>query len=90
VECWKNGQLVGGVYGVAIGGLFAGESMFHFVDNASKIALHHLVEHLRQRQFRLFDIQMVTAATQPLGARAISRQEYLQRLALAVGQDCVF
>ena len=90
VECWKNGQLVGGVYGVAIGGLFAGESMFHFVDNASKIALHHLVEHLRQRQFRLFDIQMVTAATQPLGARAISRHEYLQRLALAVGQDCVF
>ena len=90
VECWKNGQLVGGVYGVAIGGLFAGESMFHFVDNASKIALHHLVEHLRQRQFRLFDIQMVTAATQPLGGRAISRHEYLQRLATAVGQDCVF
>jgi len=90
VECWKNGQLVGGVYGVAIGGLFAGESMFHFVDNASKIALHHLVQHLRQRQFQLFDIQMVTAATQPLGARAISRHEYLQRLATAVGQDCVF
>jgi leucyl/phenylalanyl-tRNA--protein transferase len=90
VECWKNGQLVGGVYGVAIGGLFAGESMFHFVDNASKIALHHLVQHLRQRQFQLFDIQMVTAATQPLGARAISRHEYLQRLATAVARDCVF
>jgi leucyl/phenylalanyl-tRNA--protein transferase len=90
VECWKNGQLVGGVYGVAIGGLFAGESMFHFVDNASKIALHHLVQHLRQRQFRLFDIQMVTAATQPLGARAISRHEYLERLATAVVRDCVF
>jgi leucyl/phenylalanyl-tRNA--protein transferase len=90
VECWENGQLVGGVYGVAIGGLFAGESMFHFVDNASKIALHHLVQHLRQRQFPLFDIQMVTSATQPLGARAISRHEYLQRLATAVGQDCVF
>lgn len=90
VECWKNGELVGGVYGVSIGGLFAGESMFHLVDNASKIALGHLVEHLRQRQFVLFDIQMVTAATQPLGAKAISRHEYLKRLAIAVGRDCLF
>ena len=90
VECWQNSALVGGIYGVAIGGLFAGESMFHSVDNASKIALHHLVQHLRQRQFLLFDIQMVTSATQPLGARAIPRREYLQRLALAVGRKCGF
>jgi leucyl/phenylalanyl-tRNA--protein transferase len=90
VECWKNGQLVGGVYGVSLGGFFAGESMFHSVDNASKIALHHLVQHLRQRQFVLFDIQMVTTATQPLGASAISRREYLERLAAALGRPCVF
>jgi leucyl/phenylalanyl-tRNA--protein transferase len=88
VECWQGGKLVGGVYGVAIGGLFAGESMFHFVDNASKVALHHLVQHLRKRGFTLFDIQMVTAATAPLGAKAISRSDYLKRLAVAVAQDC--
>ena len=46
VECWQNGTLVGGIYGVAIGGLFAGESMFHHANNASKVALYHLVEHL--------------------------------------------
>jgi leucyl/phenylalanyl-tRNA--protein transferase len=90
VECWQDGKLVGGVYGVAIGGLFAGESMFHFVDNASKVALHHLVMHLRERRFTLFDIQMVTAATAPLGAKAISRCDYLQRLAVAVAQDGKF
>ena len=90
VECWQGGKLVGGVYGVAIGGLFAGESMFHFVDNASKVALHHLVMHLRERRFTLFDIQMVTAATVPLGAKAIPRSDYLRRLAVAVTKDCSF
>ena len=87
VECWQEGKLAGGVYGVAIGGFFAGESMFHRVTNASKVALYHLVQHLRERRFTLFDIQMVTPATAPLGAKAISRQEYLQRLAVAVAQD---
>ena len=90
VECWKNGELVGGIYGIAIGGLFAGESMFHRAANASKVALAHLVGHLRERRFTLFDIQMVTAATAPLGAQAISRSEYLKRLAIAVAQDCRF
>jgi len=90
VECWQDGKLAGGIYGVAVGGLFAGESMFHRVDNASKAALCHLVDHLRARGFVLFDIQMVTAATLPLGAREISRKEYLARLAAAVGQHCVF
>jgi leucyl/phenylalanyl-tRNA--protein transferase len=90
VECWQDGKLVGGVYGVAIGGLFAGESMFHLVDNASKVALYHLVQHLQARVFMLFDIQMVTAATEPLGARAISRSEYLHRLAVAVQRECSF
>lgn len=90
VECWANGELVGGVYGVVIGGLFAGESMFHLADNASKVALCHLVQHLRERQFLLFDIQMVTAATRPLGAQSIPRAEYLQRLAQAVARHCLF
>ncbi len=90
VECWRNGKLVGGIYGVAVGGLFAGESMFHRADNASKIALWHLVERLRERHFALFDIQMVTAATKPFGAREISRADYLARLAKAVELKCTF
>jgi leucyl/phenylalanyl-tRNA--protein transferase len=90
VECWRAGELVGGIYGVTIGGLFAGESMFHRADNASKVAIHHLVEHLRARGFLLFDVQMVTAATEPLGAQAISRRDYLQRLKIAIAQECSF
>ena len=90
VECWQGETLVGGVYGVAVGGLFAGESMFHRVDNASKVALLNLVEHLRARRFALFDLQMVTSATAPLGAKPISRSVYLERLALAVKCDCAF
>ena len=90
VECRLAGELAGGIYGVAVGGLFAGESMFHRADNASKVALYYLVEHLRQRGFRLFDLQMVTAATKPLGAKTISRSDYLQRLAVAVAQPCSF
>jgi leucyl/phenylalanyl-tRNA--protein transferase len=90
VECWKDGQLVGGIYGVATGGLFAGESMFHRESNASKVALHHLVERLRERGFALFDIQMLTPITQQLGAVAISRDEYLKRVAKAVDLPCKF
>jgi leucyl/phenylalanyl-tRNA--protein transferase len=90
IECWQAGRLVGGVYGVTVGGLFAGESMFHHADNASKVALFHLVEHLRARHFTLFDIQMVTEATLPLGAKKIPRQHYLQRLAAAITQPCMF
>src|SRR5215510_3639643 len=63
LECWQGDRLVGGIYGVAIGGFFAGESMFHRVSNASKVALFHLVEHLRSRGFSLFDIQMLTPIT---------------------------
>jgi leucyl/phenylalanyl-tRNA--protein transferase len=90
VECWQNGELVGGIYGVTVGGLFAGESMFHSVSDASKVALHHLVQHLLQREFALFDIQMVTPITRQLGAVEISREEYLKRLAGAVKLRCVF
>ena len=90
VECWLGNDLVGGVYGVSAGGLFAGESMFHRADNASKVALHHLVEHLHARGFQLFDLQTVTGATRPLGAKNIPRREYLDRLAKAVACECAF
>ena len=75
---------------MAVGGFFAGESMFHRVDNASKVALYHLVQHLRERRFELFDIQMLTPATERLGGRAISREEYLARLAAAVERRRTF
>ena len=84
VECWQNGRLAGGIYGVSIGGFFAGESMFHHANNASKVALFHLHRHLRERGFDLFDIQLLTPITQRLGAVTIPREKYLQRLAKAV------
>lgn len=90
VECWRDGELAGGVYGVSVGGLFAGESMFHRVSEASKVALHHLVSHLDERGYALFDIQMVTPITGQLGARHVSREEYLERLANAVEMECGF
>ncbi|MBM3871032.1 MAG: leucyl/phenylalanyl-tRNA--protein transferase [Verrucomicrobia bacterium] len=86
VECWQAGQLVGGVYGVTVGGLFAGESMFHRATDASKVALCHLVQRLKQGGFTLFDTQMVTTVTRQLGAVEISRTEYLRRLAEAVAR----
>ena len=85
VECWAaDGKLVGGIYGVTVGGLFAGESMFHRASNASKVALVKLVEHLRARGCRLFDIQMTTPVTRQMGAVEIPRAEYLRRLHVAL------
>ena len=90
LECWQGEQLAGGVYGVALGGFFAGESMFHRVSNASKVALFHLVEHLRRRGFELFDIQMLTPITEQLGGVTIARAVYLKRLARAVEKPASF
>lgn len=90
VECWKEGELVGGVYGVHIGGFFAGESMFHRANNASKVALHHLLVHLRERGFQLFDTQVLNETTENLGALAIPREAYLERLSRAVAVECEF
>ena len=87
---WQGKQLVGSIYGVALGGLFAGESMFHRESNASKVALFHLTQHLRERNFALFDIQMLTPITRQLGAVEISREEYLKRLTEAVKRPCAF
>jgi leucyl/phenylalanyl-tRNA--protein transferase len=81
VECWLDGRLVGGLYGVAYGGLFAGESMFHIERDASKVALVHLVELLRTDGTpRLLDVQWLTPHLASLGAIAIPRSEYLALL----------
>jgi len=89
VEIWNEDKLVGGVYGVAIRGLFAAESMFHTVTDASKVALFFLVNRLREQDFRLLDIQMVTPHTKQFGAIEISQNEYLHRLdkALALNRS---
>ena len=85
VECRdERGELVGGLYGVRIGGLFAGESMFHTANDASKVALVALVDWLRTSGGRLLDVQWPTPHLQSLGATAIPRNDYLQRLANAV------
>ena len=90
IEVWHDGRLAGGTYGVAIGGLFAGESMFFEARDASKVALVHLVHHLRQQGYSLFDIQQLTDHTASLGALEIPREEYLSRLAAAVSQPVTF
>jgi leucyl/phenylalanyl-tRNA---protein transferase len=84
VETWSNGKLAGGLYGVAIGGAFFGESMFHRERDASKIALVALVEHLRAKKFALLDTQWLTPHLQQFGAIEISREHYLRLLARAV------
>jgi leucyl/phenylalanyl-tRNA--protein transferase len=80
VETWRGGELVGGLYGVAIGRVFFGESMFSRVSDASKVALVRLVERLRQRQFALIDCQVASAHTTSLGACNIPRREFLAQL----------
>ncbi len=84
VEAWHEGQLAGGVYGVALGGFFSGESMFARVSDASKVALAYLFDHLRARRFQLFDTQVRTDHTTSLGAIEIPRREYLARLRTAL------
>ncbi len=84
VEAWKEGQLAGGLYGVAVGGAFFGESMFHCVTDASKIALVALVDHLRARKFVLLDTQWLTPHLQQFGGLEISRNHYLRLLRRAV------
>jgi leucyl/phenylalanyl-tRNA--protein transferase len=84
VECRREGVLVGGLYGVVLGGVFFGESMFSFVSDASKVALVHLVARLRLGGFRLLDTQFVTAHLTQFGATEIPRDEYKRQLAAAV------
>jgi leucyl/phenylalanyl-tRNA---protein transferase len=84
VETWKENKLAGGLYGVAVGGAFFGESMFHRVTDASKIALVALVEHLRTRKFVLLDTQWLTPHLQQFGGIQIPRSHYLRLLRRAV------
>ena len=84
VEAWDGDRLVGGLYGVALGGAFFGESMFHHATDASKVALVALVERLRARGFTLLDTQWVTSHLQQFGAVEIPRDEYLRRLDASV------
>ena len=90
MEIWRGSHLVGGLYGVTVNGLFAGESMFARERDTSKIALVHLVAHLRRQGFLLLDIQFMTEHLHRFGAVEITRQEYKQALALALKQTARF
>ncbi len=90
VECWDEDTLAGGLYGVSLRGAFFGESMFHRVTDASKVALHALVERLRARRYALLDIQWVTPHLATFGAMAIPRRRYLRLLGDALELDCTF
>lgn len=91
VECWREGQLVGGLYGVAIHGLFAGESMFHYERDASKVALVHLIERLRRGGFVLLDSQYIVGDHMlQFGTVEIPRVEYHRRLRKALGVEARF
>lgn len=90
VEAWQDDELVGGLYGVTIGGLFAGESMFHTVTDASKVCLVHLVRRLEQRGFVLHDTQFMTPHLRRFGAIEISRYDYEARLKAALEVETTF
>jgi leucyl/phenylalanyl-tRNA--protein transferase len=90
VECWSSSELVGGLYGVALRGAFFGESMFSRRRDASKVALAHLVERMKQRGFELLDTQFLTPHLARFGAKEIPRAEYLERLRRALVKSCQF
>lgn len=90
VEAWSGDRLAGGLYGVALGGAFFGESMFHRETDASKVALVALVERLRARGYALLDTQWTTAHLEQFGAVEIPRREYLRRLERALRLECRF
>lgn len=90
VEVWREGRLVGGLYGVVVGGLFAGESMFSRESSASKVALVRLVEHLVSRGFVLLDTQTSTEHLKKMGIVEIPRSAYLKRLKLALERRPTF
>ena len=90
VEVRQDGELVGGLYGVRLGGAFFGESMFHHVTNASKVALVGLVEQLRARGFVLLDTQWLTPHLRQFGTFLVPRKDYLELLQQALAMDCLF
>ena len=90
VETWQDGQLVGGLYGVSLHGAFFGESMFHRVTDASKVALAALVERLTARGYALLDVQWVTPHLRQFGAVDVPRARYLEMLGAAMTRQCTF
>jgi leucyl/phenylalanyl-tRNA--protein transferase len=90
VEVWRDGCLVGGLYGVSLHGAFFGESMFHNTSDASKVALCSLISRLNQRSYRLLDLQWRTPHLEQFGAVEIPRSTYLTILAKAMNVDCSF
>lgn len=90
LETFQGGALVGGVYGVSLGGLFAGESMFSRARDASKVALVALLAHLRQRGYALFDVQFMSPHLRQFGALEISRRAYRRRLERALERRARF
>jgi leucyl/phenylalanyl-tRNA--protein transferase len=90
VECWRDGKLAGGLYGVALGGAFFGESMFSVETDASKVALVHLIEILKAGGFALLDTQFLTPHLATFGALEIPKAEYLLLLQDAVRQQAVW
>ena len=90
VETWQDDRLVGGLYGVHLGGAFFGESMFHRVTDASKVALVALIDRLRAGGFLLLDVQWTTPHLERFGAVGIPRRQYLARLARALARPCQF
>jgi leucyl/phenylalanyl-tRNA--protein transferase len=87
VECWRDGALVGGLYGVSLGAAFFGESMFSDARDASKVALVHLAARLKLGRYRLLDAQFMTEHLTQFGAEEIPRAEYRRRLAYALEQE---
>jgi leucyl/phenylalanyl-tRNA---protein transferase len=83
-EAWLDGELVGGLYGVAIGKAYFGESMFHHVTNASKVAFYHLVEKLSSWDFKIIDAQVYTNHLESLGGEMIPRSQYIKILDMAL------
>lgn len=90
IEIWRDGRLVGGEFGVAVGGFYSGESMFHHEPNAGKVALAHMAEHLQERGFTVFDTQYLSPVAEQFGAYTLPREEYQRRVRAAVAADVSF
>ena len=90
LEAYKNNELVGGLYGVHIGAVFFGESMFSKVSNSSKVAFHYLIQILRDNQFELLDTQFINDNVRRYGTIEIPRKLFLEKLEKAIGKECEF
>lgn len=89
-ETWQGNQLAGGILGIAINGLFVGESMFYHIPEGSKVAMVKLVEHLRAQDFQLFDVQLTNPHLERFGAYEVSDRDYQQLLRSAIAHPCRF